>query len=577
MTCFCGRICSMLEPIVATIPPIAAKELSEYTPFIQAVLYNRSIATKAAAKEYLNRNYDTGLHDPLLLPGINKAVKRILGAIQKKEHIAIYGDYDADGVPATAILVNFLRKIGHENISMYIPHRSREGFGLNLDAVRLIADRGTALMITVDCGITDVEEVALCNELGIDVVITDHHEPPDVLPDALVIIDPKLDESKYPFSELCGAGIAFKLVQALIQKGDFDITDGWEKWLLDLVGLATLSDMVPLVDENRILAHWGMHVLRKTRRPGFKALCANARLRPEYMTETDITFMLTPRLNAASRMDHADRAYELLMASTEEDAMAAALILESLNNKRKGSVAAIMKTLYKKFEGEEIKSVIVVGNPHWNPGLAGLIAGKLSDTYSRPAFVWGREGDGVIKGSCRSDGSRNLVELMRACPEGTFLGLGGHTQAGGFSVGDKEIHLLEDVLLQAFTQTTVLEPSPEIVDVDIALSAITKTLYKDLDQLRPFGVGNPEPVVRVPNVTLSEVGTFGKDKNHLKITLQDEMNQVEAIEFFTTPAEYIEKGIPLEVGKIVTVIGNLEKDTYTKGQPIRLRIKNIIV
>jgi len=258
------------------LPSSIREELSEYPPLMQELLYFRGIGTAEEAFHFLKPDYEEHLHDPFLLPDMEKAVVRILRAIENNEKVVIYSDYDMDGGPGGVILHDFFKKIGYEHFQNYIPHRHEEGYGLNVPAIEQFAKDGATLLITVDCGITDAEQVHVANELGIDVIITDHHLPAKQLPEAHAIINPKRKDSTYPFDGLCGAGVAFKVVQALIQKGNFELKEGWEKWLLDMAGLATIADMVPLRGENRALAHFGLAVLRKSPRPGGRARCPSS-------------------------------------------------------------------------------------------------------------------------------------------------------------------------------------------------------------------------------------------------------------------------------------------------------------
>jgi len=322
--------------------------LKEYPELMQQLLFHRGIKVSSDAKAFLNHDYDSHTHDPFLLTGMGKAVKRILSAIDKKEKIVIYSDYDCDGIPGGVVLHDFFKKIEYENVNNYIPHRHEDGYGFHLSAVEEFAKDNIKLIITVDCGITDTETVARARKLGVDVIITDHHLPMDKLPEAHAIINPKQKGDKYPYKELSGAGVAFKLVQALIKKGDFDIIEGWEKWLLDMVGLATVADMVELKGENRSLAYYGLKVLRKSPRVGLMKLCRKIKVNQSQITEDDIGFMLAPRINAASRMDSPEDAFHMLATTDESDAGACVAHLEKLNDERRGTVAGMTKEIKKR-------------------------------------------------------------------------------------------------------------------------------------------------------------------------------------------------------------------------------------
>ncbi len=411
------------------------KKLAGFPELVRTLLYYRGVETAEAAVAFLNPDYATSIHDPFLMKDMDKGVERILKAISDKEKIVIFGDYDADGVPGTAIIASFFKQIGFTNFTPYIPDRHLESYGLNSSQVEKFAADGVTLIITVDCGITAVAETARAKELGVDVIITDHHLPQEKLPAAVAIIDPKRADCDYPCKVLCGAGVAFKLVQGLLARGNFNVIPGWEKWLLDLVAISTVSDMVPLSGENRVLVKFGLVVLNKTRRPGLLSLLVALKLKPGTITEDDIGFMIGPRINSASRMTHGSEAYELLMTNDWAVGRTIATNLEKNNKARKVMVEKIMKTVIDQFDGQELSGVVVTGDDDWGLGVLGLASARITEKFGRVSFVWGKNGDGLIKGSCRSDGSVSVVELMQAAGGlDFFAGLGGHIHAGGFSL-----------------------------------------------------------------------------------------------------------------------------------------------
>ncbi|MBI2100199.1 MAG: DHH family phosphoesterase, partial [Candidatus Vogelbacteria bacterium] len=356
-------------------------------------------------------DYARDLHDPFLFKDMDKAAARILAAIAAGEKIVIFGDYDADGVPGSAILALFFNEIGFTNYDVYIPDRHNEEHGLSLVMVEKLISLGARLIITVDCGITDVKEVKRANELGVAVIITDHHLPGAELPPALAVIDAQRADNTYPFKWLCGAGVAFKLVQALVAVPArtvlkdaprtvlFEkVPSGWEKWLLDLVAIATVSDMVPLVGENRALVHFGLKVLRKSPRVGLAHLFRELKLKQEFITEDDIGFMIGPRINTASRMSHASQAFFLLTTDDETRAGAIARHLEEKNRERRDQVDLILADLDARLSlgGLASKSLIVAGNENWSLGVLGLAASRVVEKYERPVFLWARNGHGLI-------------------------------------------------------------------------------------------------------------------------------------------------------------------------------------
>ena len=328
------------------------------SPLIRSLLEKRGIVTEADIRTFLEPDYERDTHSPFLLEGMDRAVARILSAIQNDERIAVYADFDCDGIPGAALLSDFFHKIGYANFEVYLPHRDREGYGFHTEAITELADGKVALIITVDVGTSAVDAVAFAKTKGVDVIVTDHHEITGVLPDCIAVINPKLGD--YPFRDLCGAGVAFKLVQAMLAEGKkrlitrgaqasglvsfTKIQEGWEKWLLDLVAIATVADMVPLLGENRVLVYWGLQVLRKSPRPGIRALCTRLRLRQSDIAEDDIGFSIAPRVNAASRMDAPELAFRLLVTPDRNEADRLAGNLEELNSRRKTAGGRVGKT-----------------------------------------------------------------------------------------------------------------------------------------------------------------------------------------------------------------------------------------
>jgi single-stranded-DNA-specific exonuclease len=640
----------MKEYITRPIIPEAARiGLAGQPALLQKLLFYRGIETPESAEEFLNPSYETGLHDPYLIKDMEKAVRRISQAMSGGEKILIYTDYDADGIPAAVVLNDFFKKVGYEKVAVYIPHRHTEGYGLNHDAIKKFKDDGVALIITLDCGIADIAEVDFANALGIDTIITDHHLPVgDRLPKAYAILNSKQDGCVYPFSSLCGAGVAFKLVQALlkdhrgtrstrhdIKRNDSKIDnkesasksdnhndsakDGWEKWLLDMVGLATLSDMVPLQGENRVLAHYGLKVLRKSPRPGLRKLLAKAGINQKNLVEDDIGFMVTPRINAASRMGDPIEAYKLL--STDDEVVGGQLAdyLESINTERKNLVAVITreakKMVVQKYgdgdsvggtrigvgvvgicagnssasnstasnPGETMPPVLVIGNPLWRPAVLGLVANSLVALYGRPVFMWGRENGQGIKGSCRSDGSVNLVELMERANarvstsgqtgqndqadqtdkttktnQGIFSEYGGHALSGGFAVRPEDIHGLEAAIVMAYetmmkekkleasknpksSQDAGVATNPETVfiDAELTIDDVNDQTHVILEKLAPFGTGNPKPLFIFRRLTPFGVKQFGKADAHLELSFKNSKGRpVRAIGFFMKPEDF---------------------------------------
>ncbi|MEX2010539.1 MAG: single-stranded-DNA-specific exonuclease RecJ [Parcubacteria group bacterium] len=518
---------------------------------------------------FLNPDY-AGLHNPLLMPDMERARDRIIEAMEKKEHIVVYSDYDADGIPGAVVLSDFFKRAKYENVSFYIPHRHDEGFGLNIDALEECLTRGTKLLITIDCGTADIKEVKHISEKGVDVIITDHHEQKEILPPAFAVVNPKRKDSKYPYKDLCGSGVAFKLVQAILEKERFGIKEGMEKWSLDMVAIATLSDMVPLRGENRILARYGLEVLRKSPRPGLLALFKNLRMNQKYLTEDDIAFMITPRINAASRMGTPEDAFKLLATTDPVEAEALAAHLEEINNKRKVLVASVVKDAKRHLKEREIKKVIVIGNPEWRPALLGLVANSLVEDYDRPVFVWGRDGDGVLKGSCRSNGKVNLHSLMSRAGE-SFIEYGGHSQAGGFSATLENISLLEDALSEAYPETDDHDVRLAGDPLEINIEDVCEDLWKTVSLFSPFGMDNEKPIFKI-NAEVKGVKQFGKAKEHLEVVFNCPKRDVKAVGFFTSSDKYT---VPVETGSKVSLLAHMEKSYFMNRPELRLRIVDI--
>ncbi len=557
------------------VPTAARDALAPYPSLLQELLFYRGITTEGEAQEFLNPSYEAHLHDPFLFADMEKAVSRILAAIQKSEPVVIYSDYDCDGIPGGVLAHDFFRKIGYQHAQNYIPHRHEEGYGLNREAVAGFIKNGTRVLITIDCGIADIEAVADAAKGGIDVIIADHHEPLLELPPAFAILNAHRAGETYPFLHLSGAGTAFKLVQALLSRGNFGITPGWEKWLLDMAALSTIADMVPLLGENRAIVHFGLKVMRKSNRPGIRALCNVARLRQRELTEDDVGFMLAPRINAASRMGDPHDAFELLSTGDHERARELAKQLHELNEKRKGTVALMSKEIKRRIMAlGEVREVIVMGNPRWRPGLLGLAASHIVEEYERPAFLWGREGSVLIKGSCRSDGTVDVVELMGKTTE-LFLSFGGHSVSGGFSVSHEKVHLLEESLITSYGEVRNGKNGAEalVVDKEISVDELTWDLYGLIEKLAPFGKENPKPLFRLSQVLLSGAKKFGRDRGHMKLSFQNRSGKtLSAVGFFL---KEFPKGKTLRAGETVDLLATLERSTFGGASELRLRIVEV--
>ncbi len=584
------RFATILSTMVALHEPIpkdVREELSAYDDLTAALLSRRGITTRKEAEAFFSPSYEEHIGDPFHILNMPKAAKRVSEAIAEGERITVWSDYDCDGIPGGTLFHDFLKKAG-ANFDNYIPHRHEEGYGVSVFGVEKLAASGTTLLITIDCGITDVEAVARANELGMDVIITDHHLPQNEaeggLPEAFAVIDPKQEGETNAFREFCGAALAWKLACATLQHARRedaswvkDIPEGWEKWLLDMAGLATIADMVPLVGENRVIAKYGLIVMRKSPRLGLQALCRTARVNQRFITEEDIGFMLAPRINAASRMGDPRDAFLLFTTESEIEANRLAAELERANRSRKAQAAAITRAAHERLEERKLQgplpSVIALGDPDWRPGLLGLVANTLAEEYERPVFLWGREGGHALKGSCRAGGSHSVVELMEASSD-VFSGFGGHKASGGFTVKDDKVFTLEEALVEAFGTLPEVEGDTFSLraDAELTTTDTTQELLNRLSRLAPFGMGNEKPVFALRDVALTRVSWFGKSEEHLKLVLtMDGFDSIEGVSFFAK-RELGARTKLLAEGKRVSVLASLERDQFTKGRPVRLRL-----
>jgi len=556
------------------------KELSAYSPILQRLLINRGITKREDAYRFLFPSFEEHVYDPFLLKDMEKAIDRLYTAIQKKEKVAVYADYDCDGVPGSVIMNDFFLMLGYTNYVVYIPDRHKEGYGLQKSALKgLIENDGVTLIITVDLGITNVQEVAYCMSQGVDVIVTDHHLTGTTIPPAFAVINPKQDDCHYPDPMLCGSGVAFKFVQAFLEKyrDEFGVVEGQEKWLMDMVGLATLSDMVPLVNENRVFAYYGLIVFKKTRRKGLLNLLKKAGVQLGTIVEDDITFMVSPRINAAGRMDHPRHAFDLLATKDSNEALEKSNLLHQYNLTRKNLVKTIMKKAKAKVADRKDHEIIVVGDRDWSPGILGLVASRLVEEYKKPVFVWGgSEEDTILKGSCRSDGSVNMVSLMEKC-QNSFETFGGHELAGGFAISLDQVHFLEEKLSEVYKKIKKEMPSEVVYDYDTTLTFddVTDAVYKDIQKMAPFGVGNSKPIFFFRDSVIKTIRLFGKANEHLELSFQNSTGKfIKAIAFFTRHDSFDE---PLEEGKNIQLFASIEKSYFGYKTEVRLKIHTIYI
>lgn len=564
-------------PIWSVRPPASPEELAELSawplPFAQ-LLWNRGLRSRAEAEEFLQPDYRR-LADPYLMKGMDRAVERIVRALENGERVTVYGDFDADGVTGVTLLVQVLRTLGGQAYP-YIPHRIEEGYGLNMEAVERLAAEGTRLLITVDCGISNAAEVARAQALGMDVVITDHHLLPTgsgsspTLPPALAILNPRQPDCAYPFKRLAGVGIAFTLARGLARSG----VPGREKLrresLLDLVALGTVADVAPLVGENRILVAYGLEAIRRTERPGLRALMAVAGVRPEQVDTGTIGFILGPRLNAAGRLSHARIAYQLLLAESQEEAATLARELDTLNRERQDIMAHTLEQARRQVLSlPDEHRVIFLASPDFPAGVIGLVAGKLLEEFYRPTLLI-ELGEGESRGSARSIPDFHITQALERCAD-LLSRYGGHRVAAGFSLPSERIPALAERLLAlAASQLDEHALTPRLnIEAEVLLSDLNWDFLRLLEQLSPFGVENPRPLFLCRKVRVRSVRPVGNGGEHLRLTLDDGRISREAIGFRMGP-----RAGECPPGSHLDLVCTLESDIWNGEERLELRIRD---
>lgn len=501
-------------------PDSFGKKFSDYHPLLVQLFYNRHLSNRQAVKKFLNPDYQKDLHSPFLLKDIKKAVRRIRQAIERSEKVTVYGDYDADGVCSAAIVFLTLKHLGLSKVDVYIPDRQKENHGLNNKAIRHLAEKGTKLIITVDCASNDREEAALANSLGIDLIVTDHHRVEKKKNPALALINPCRPDDQYPFNELAGAGVAYKLISALLSEKKNESADSFKKWLLDLVALATVADVMPLIDENRTLVKYGLKVLPQTRWLGLQELVKSAKVSLDKPDCYTLGFVLGPRLNAAGRLTQASKAFRLLVTRQREEARQLAEELQRANSQRQNLTNKIVQELIQDLDKQKkLAKLIFKGSPDWPIGLVGLVAGKISDRYNRPTVIY-QEKDEMILASARGGRSFNLVKAMQqAAP---FLeSFGGHKKAAGFQLKKKNLEKVKKIFVrQAEKELKKKDLIPYLeIEAELSLPDINQSTYQLVQDLAPFGPANPEPIFLIKKAEISDLRIVGNNGHHLKMSL----------------------------------------------------------
>ena len=530
------------------------------------ILANRGI-TVENAREFLNPNRHD-FYNPFEMPDMEKAVNRILKAIENKEKIIIYGDYDVDGITSITVLKSFLQDRGML-VDSYIPNRLNEGYGLNKEAITKIANENYTLMITVDCGITGIEEVDLANSLGIDTIITDHHEPIEILPNAIAVVDCKRKDNKYPFRELAGVGVAFKLSQAISMKLNLEEKE-YLKYL-DIVSIGTISDIVPLVDENRVITLLGLKLVKCTKNIGLKAILKEAGYNK--IDSTTISFGVAPRLNACGRMGEANKGLDLLLTKNPDEAQALSTEINDYNYKRQQEEKRIFEEANNQIkEGNlEDEEAIILKGDGWHHGVIGIVASKITDTYFKPSILICYEGDDIGKGSGRSIPGFDLHKALMKC-QNSLDGFGGHSMAVGVSVKEENFEQFKLEFLEIAKESNISSIEP-ILNIDgiLNIDQITKQMVESLSLLEPFGEANKMPIFAFKNLKIDSIRSL-TDGKHLKLTLKSNHNYyVSAIGF---NLGYLAEDY--KIGDKIDVAGNLEINSFNGVDSIQINLKDLM-
>lgn len=562
--------------IALKIPPEVLRQFPEINPLLLQILWNRGIISpkpKAQSpkpkiiEEFLEPKYEDGLYDPFLIKGMEKAILRILKAIKRKEKIALWGDYDTDGICAAILLFEALNYLGAFSVEIYLPEKETEGYGLNKEGIKKLAKKKISLIITCDCGISSVEEVKLASSLGIEVVISDHHKIPERLPDAYAILNPHQRENGYPFADLSGVGVTFKLAQALLEKSERHSkieNQNFLKWQLDLVALGTLADIVSVTDENRVLVKYGLLVLSKTQRPGLSTLFRICNITPSRISSYDISYKLAPRLNAAGRLASPYLALNLLLEKEPSEAAKIALDLDQLNLKRQRLTEKVLAEAKKQIEIDKETKLIIVSGKRWPLGILGNVASRLKEEYGMPTLVLS-EANGQHTGSARSIDGFDITEALGTCGD-LLLKFGGHARAAGLSLTPEAFESLAMRLHDLAGQHLTYSDLSPILNIDaiLDLDEINIENFKTLQSLEPFGLGNPKPNFLAKEMKIQKIEKVGGNR-HLKLLVSSGKKVISAIGFGLGKSK-------LNIGEKINLVFNLILDDYNNQDTIALKI-----
>ena len=541
------------------------QEKYKINKLLATLLVNRKIISEAEITKFLNPKR-SDFYSPFGMPDMEKAINRILKAIENNEKIIIYGDYDVDGITSVAVLKSFLEERGLQ-IGVYIPNRLNEGYGLNKEAIKFIADKGYKLIITVDCGITATEEIEYAKYLGIETIITDHHEPIEILPDAVAVVDAKRKDNKYECRNLAGVGVVFKLIQALSIKMGLDEKEYLK--FLDIVCVGTISDIVPLTDENRVIVKLGLKLVEQTRNLGLREIlqsCGYSKI-----NSTTISFGVAPRINACGRMGHQEEALNLLLSKNIDEVKELTLKLNEYNKTRQDIEKNIYQEAVEKIEKGNLanNSTIVVYGDGWHHGVIGIVSSKITELYFKPSILLSEE-DGEYKGSGRSINGFDLHEALMECSP-TIKRFGGHAMAVGITIEKDKIEQFKEMFEKIAKEKNVDKIIPIInVDAEIRLDDINKDMVENLKELEPYGEANKMPVFAFKNLKIESIRSLTNGKN-LKLSVRDNKNIVNAIGFNLGELSEIYK-----IGDKVDIAGNLEINSFNGVDSIQINIKDIM-
>ena len=541
------------------------KNKYELNTLLATILVNRNITEEKVIRKFLKPTRQD-FYDPYLIKDMEKAVERILKALDKQEKVTIYGDYDVDGITSITVLKSFLKDIGLDT-NYYIPNRLNEGYGLNKKAIEKIVNDGCNLMITVDCGISGIEEINYANELGIETIVTDHHEAGNELPNALAVIDNKRKDSTYPFRELAGVGVVFKLIQAIGMKLGLP-EESYLKYL-DIVCVGTISDIVPLVDENRIITKLGLMLVKQTRNLGLRSIIQASGYKE--VNSSTISFGVAPRINACGRMGKAEDALKLFLSNNINEVNQLTNQLNTYNRERQETEKEIFEEAVKTIEKEKLeeKNVIVVGGEHWHHGVIGIVSSKITEMYFKPSILLSYE-DGQAKGSGRSIPGFDLHEALMNCLD-SIEKFGGHSMAIGITINKKDLPRFKEKLEEIAKIRKVNEITPVIyIDAKINLNDINKDMVESLAELEPFGEANKMPVFGFKNLKIDSIRSLSEGK-HLKLTLKENNTIINAIGFNigALAEEY-------RIGDRVDIAGTLEINRFNGAENLQINIQDIM-